>query len=144
MAKDKNYTNTIIIVSFISIVFFGIFGKVAEMGVMTTFTFIILFFLNIDKFKSIKAGSLEAELEDAVKEAYATIEQLKEISSSSAKASISTIINSYSLNTENDIVIHDELIVNLKNIGVSQTKIEEIDKNWPEYLKEIESVKQTV
>ena len=40
---------------------------------------VTILIINIDKLKSIKAFGLEAEMKDAIKEAYATIEQMKEL-----------------------------------------------------------------
>jgi len=59
--------------------FFGYQGKAAEMGLTIVAGALGLAFLNLDRFRSIKAAGFEAQLRDAVSEAYATTEHVKSI-----------------------------------------------------------------
>lgn len=56
---------------------FGFMDKPAQMGLTIAAAFVGLAFLNLDRIRRFKAGSLEAEMRDAVEQAYATIEEMK-------------------------------------------------------------------
>ena len=58
---------------------FGYFGKPTEMSLAIVGGAITAAFLNIDKMSRFKGAGFEAEMKEAVKEAYATIENLKEL-----------------------------------------------------------------
>jgi DNA-directed RNA polymerase subunit F len=59
--------------------YFGYIGKAAEMGLAIAAGALTVMFLNLDKFQSFSAAGVQAELKKTVEEAYATIEQIKEI-----------------------------------------------------------------
>ena len=72
--------------SFISVVVilvpglsFGALGKSVEMGLAVAAGAIAAAFINIDKFEHFKGAGFEAQMKKAVEEAYATIENLREI-----------------------------------------------------------------
>ncbi|GLX68324.1 hypothetical protein [Paenibacillus glycanilyticus] len=58
---------------------FGAFGKTAEMGLSLLVGAVAGAFLNLDKFAEFKGGGFEAKLKEAVHEAYATIDNMKEV-----------------------------------------------------------------
>jgi len=60
-------------------ILFGIFRSPKEMGIAVTAIVLALFFSNIDKFSRFKGAGIEADLKTVVDEAYAAIEQLKEL-----------------------------------------------------------------
>jgi uncharacterized protein (UPF0333 family) len=59
--------------------YFGYVGKSIEMGLAIVAGSIAGAFLNLDKFESFKGAGFEAELKKAVDEAYATLDNLKEV-----------------------------------------------------------------
>ena len=62
-----------------SIFIFGLKKMPVEMGIAVTGSLVFLAFSNLDKFSKFKGAGFEAELKDTVKEANATIENLKTI-----------------------------------------------------------------
>ncbi|WML49174.1 hypothetical protein RCG23_03525 [Neobacillus sp. PS3-34] len=71
--------------------YFGYFGKPTEMGLAIAAGAIAVIFLNPDKFQSFSAASVQAELRKTVEEAYASIEQIKEIATPSIWTSITNL-----------------------------------------------------
>jgi DNA-directed RNA polymerase subunit F len=59
--------------------YFGIIGKPTEMGLAVVAGAIAASFINIDKIQRFKGAGFEAEMKKAVEEAYATVENLKEL-----------------------------------------------------------------
>jgi hypothetical protein len=62
-----------------SVFVFGLKGMAAEMGIAVTASGIFLAFANLDKFSEFKGAGFEAKLREAVNEANATIDNLKEV-----------------------------------------------------------------
>jgi hypothetical protein len=62
-----------------SVFVFGLKGMAAEMGIAVAASGIFLAFANLDKFSEFKGAGFEAKLREAVDEANATIENLKEV-----------------------------------------------------------------
>ncbi|PEJ57983.1 hypothetical protein CN692_10865 [Bacillus sp. AFS002410] len=60
-------------------IYFGYIGKPTEMGLAIAAGAITVIFINLNKFQSFSAAGVQAELKKTVEEAYATIEQIKEI-----------------------------------------------------------------
>ncbi len=58
---------------------FGIFKGAKEMTVIAGAIAVALFFANLDKFSYFKGGGVEARLKEAVDEAYAALEELKDL-----------------------------------------------------------------
>lgn len=114
----------------------GIFGwneQPVEMGLIVVTGAVTLFFLNINKFTRFKAGSIEAEMKQVVEDAHATLEQLRNVAATSAKATLNslmaeTFMSGSSLRQR--LEIHDQLIGNLNSIGVSASRVEEADEMW--------------
>jgi hypothetical protein len=59
--------------------YFGYIGKPTEMGLAIAAGALTVIFLNIDKFQSFSAAGVQAELKKAVEDAYAKVEELKEL-----------------------------------------------------------------
>lgn len=111
----------------------GLLGKPTEMGIMVVACAICLAFLNIDKLQRFKGAGFEAEMKKAVDDANATIEQLGNVAAMSAKATLTSLMASNfmsgtTLKTRLDL--HDQIISNLREIGVSEGKIDEADEMW--------------
>lgn len=108
-------------------------GKPAEMGLIIVAGAIGLAFLNTDKIQRFKGAGFEAEMKKAVEDANATIEQLRNVATTSAKATLTSLMadNFFDGTTlKNRLELHDQLISNLKDIGVSKHQIEEADEMW--------------
>ncbi|MCU8356817.1 hypothetical protein M2G48_20800 [Vibrio vulnificus] len=63
----------------VSVFLFGLKGMTAEMGIAVAASCVFLAFANLDKFTKFKGAGFEAELREAVSEANATINELKEL-----------------------------------------------------------------
>lgn len=114
-------------------VMFGLLGKPAEMGLIIVAGAIVLAFFNIDKIQKFKGAGFEAEMKRAVDEANATIEQLREVAATSAEAILTDLMagNFFDGTTlETRLNLHDQLIVNLKEIGASNRQIQKADRMW--------------
>ena len=112
---------------------FGLLGKSTEMGLIIVAGAIGLAFLNIDKIEMFKGGGFEAKMKQAVKDANATIEQLRNVATTSARATLTSLMaaNFMSGTTlKNRLELHDQLISNLADIGASKRQIEEADEMW--------------
>ncbi|MFA6546883.1 MAG: hypothetical protein WCS99_20875 [Limisphaerales bacterium] len=75
----KHLTQALIVALVIVPVLLGIYRGTEEMAIATGAIVLALFFANLDKFSRFKGAGIEAELRTAVNEAYAAIEQLKEL-----------------------------------------------------------------
>ncbi len=114
-------------------VMFGLMGKPKEMALTILVCSIALCFINIDKINKFKAGSFEAEMKATVDEANATIKQLREVASTFAEATLTNLMASTfvgGMTMKQRLLLHDQLIVNLKDIGASDKQIARADKMW--------------
>lgn len=86
--KEKNYRaikniiNKLICMGIIMLptIYFGIYGKTVEMGLAIVASSITCSFINLDKIAKFKGAGFEAEMREAVNEAYTTIDMLKKTS----------------------------------------------------------------
>ncbi len=93
----------------------------------------VLTFTNIDKIQWFKIAGFEAEMKKVVHEANATIEQLRNIATTSARATITSLMADNfidGMTLKNQLELHDQLISNLEKIGASKQQIEEADEMW--------------
>lgn len=74
-------------------VLFGVLGTPAEMGLGIVASGLAAAFINIDKMQRFKGGGFEAEMREAVDEAYATIETLRQL----AKTFISSTLHNLTM-----------------------------------------------
>lgn len=70
---------------------FGWFGKTAEMGVIVVACSLALCFANLHRIESFKGAGFEAQMRNAVEEAYATLERLQEMVRPVARANIANV-----------------------------------------------------
>jgi hypothetical protein len=83
-----------VIVIIIPAIIFGWIGKTTEMGLMIVAGSITAAFLNINSIQRFKGAGFEAEMKKAVEEAYATIDNLKEMSIPLIVSTLNTVIYS--------------------------------------------------
>ncbi|WP_052675912.1 hypothetical protein [Paenibacillus sp. IHBB 10380] len=128
--KKKYIGVTITILSVLLILgpslFFGFIGKPAEMGVALAAGALAAAFLNLDKLQKFKGAGIEFELKQAVKEAQATIENLKEFTdplfvSSIKIMSVGMTWDGIPENIQHDIVRKIEKITDGNNVSVDVT-----------------------
>jgi hypothetical protein len=108
----------------------GIFRSPKEMGIAVAAIGLALFFSNIDKFSRFKGAGFEAELKTAVNEAYAAIEQLKDLGLSLS----GPIIDELAISGRMLQYIHlkyklervAKIAATLRKLGASQEEIEEV------------------
>ena len=111
----------------------GIWAKKTVIWSIVVGGAIVLTFANIDKIQRFKIAGIEAEMRKAVLEANATIEQLRNVATTSARATITSLMASNfisGMTIKNRLELHDQLISNLEKIGASKQQIEEADEMW--------------
>ncbi|MCZ2808750.1 MAG: hypothetical protein O2V44_05295 [Candidatus Bathyarchaeota archaeon] len=86
MNKFLNIVGFLLLIA--SVFVFGLKGMAAEMGIAVAASGIFLAFANLDKFSEFKGAGFEAKLKEAVSEANATIENLKEVAKPLIKTSL--------------------------------------------------------
>ncbi|MGV1098718.1 hypothetical protein ACUUL3_04825 [Thiovibrio sp. JS02] len=114
-------------------VLFGLKGMPTEMGIIVAAGAICLSFLNIDKIERFKGAGFEAEMKKAVAEANATVEQLREVAATSAKAILTDLMAGNfmdGMTLEKRLELHDQVIASLKGIGASENQIRNADEMW--------------
>ena len=70
----------------------GFWGKKTGMWSIVVAGATVLTFANIDKIQRFKIAGIEAEMRKAVQEANATIEQLRSVATTSARATITSLM----------------------------------------------------
>lgn len=99
---------------------------------------ICLVFSNIQIFKWFKIGSFEAQIQNKIDEANATITQLRTVSSITSEVLLSSILDDIffeGMTYEQKISYHDKIISNLVDIGIKREDIENIERNWIKGIK---------
>jgi len=87
----------------------------------------------VEDIAELSLGPLRAKMRDTIREANATIEQLRNVSTTSAKAILTDLMaggfmGSMSLRTRLDL--HDQIVSALKEIGASETAIKNSKEMW--------------
>lgn len=98
----------------------------------------LMLMANIDRLSSFKAGPLEAQLREAVREAYATIEELKSTAKLNAKAVFFQLASSQFIGGtkfSQKMAIRDEVVGLLERIGFNQLEIIEAEKDWRDAIR---------
>lgn len=130
---NKNTNKVVCFALLLIVVIFGFLSKTQEMWALTATGFVVLCFLNLSMFKSIKAVGLEAELQQVVNEANATVSQLKELAKVTAESTLSTIMEGNffdGMTLARRLELHDSIISQLKIIGVADDEIEKVEHYW--------------
>jgi hypothetical protein len=128
----NDLTQKLIVALVLVPILLSIFRGAKDMGIAATAICVALFFANLDKFSRFKggAGGIEAELRTAVNEAYAAIEQLKELGLSLS----SPIVDELAVSGRMLQYIHlkyklarvAKIAETLKKLGASEKEIEEV------------------
>ena len=133
--KDRTLTVLVCLVILVLAVMFGLKAMPTEMGIIVVAGAIFLSFLHIDKIQRFKGAGFEAEMRQAVEEANATVHQLRDVATTSTKATLTTLMASSfgfqnGMNLSSKLDLHDKLISDLKKIGASEQQIEHADEMW--------------
>lgn len=129
------YLNLIVgfLIIIVPVTLFGFWGKKTGMWLIVVAGATVLTFANIDKIQRFKIAGIEAEMKKVVHEANATIEQLRNVATTSARATITSLMADNFIDAialKDRLELHDQLISNLEKIGVSKQQIEEADEMW--------------
>ena len=132
------YLNLIVgvLIIIVPVTLLGFWGKKNGMWSIVVAGATVLTFSNIEKIQRFKIAGFEAEMkkvDKVVQEANATIEQLRNVATTSARATITSLmannfIDDFAL--KNQLELHDQLISNLEKIGASKQQIGEADEMW--------------
>lgn len=144
----------VISISFIilPIIVFGILDQSDNMAIGLTAGLACALFINIDKFKSFRIGALEAELKDAIKEANATITQLKDMAEPLMDYTLANITRGdriMGVNAEDKDRFYKKIIKNYKDFDIKSkysTELLELTKNTihESFLWEIYSCSESI
>lgn len=131
----ESYLNLIvgIFIIIVPLILLGFWGKKNGTWSIVVAGAIVLTFANIDKIQRFKIAGIEAEMRKAVLDANATIEQLRNVATTSARATITSLMADNfiaGITLKNRLELHDQLISNLEKIGASKQQIEEADEMW--------------
>lgn len=80
-----------ILLIFVPTIYFGYMGQTVEMGLAIVAGAVTSAFINLDKFERFSGAGFEAELRKAVSEAYATLDNLKEVSKPLMKVTLTNL-----------------------------------------------------
>lgn len=111
----------------------GLLGKPTEMGLIIIAGSISIAFLNIDRIQRFKGAGFEAEMRQAVEEAHATLDQLRNLAVASTESSLTTLMaGSFmsGISSEKRLDVHDRLIQTLKELGVKRSEIDKAEHLW--------------
>jgi hypothetical protein len=114
-------------------VLFGLLGKPTEMALIIVASAIALAFINIDRIQKFKGGGFEAEMREVIKEASATIDQLRDVACAGAEPTLTSLMagNFMSgISLEMRLESHDRLILKLQEIGASTSQVAVADALW--------------
>lgn len=125
MSKFLNFVGFILLIT--SVFVFGLKGMATEMGVAVVASSIFLAFANLDKFSEFKGAGFEAKLREAVNEANATIENLKEVAKPLIKTNLFVLSKSGrfsegAFNKSHDV--YDQLAELQRKIGLEGQDLE--------------------
>lgn len=95
----------------------------------------IVFVSRLDEIAELSLGPVKAKMREVINEANAKIEQVQKIAKDIAKPTLATLMAGNfgfqdGMNLEKRLRLHDEMIANLEEIGISEEDIFQIDENW--------------
>ncbi|EGQ8002316.1 hypothetical protein [Vibrio vulnificus] len=118
----------------VSVFLFGLKGMTAEMGIAVAASCVFLAFANLDKFTKFKGAGFEAELREAVSEANATINELKELAKPLIRTNFEILAQANRMQGSNFEKTHD-LFDQLQSLQVKfQLEDTEIEKSKNSYI----------
>jgi len=128
--------NIIFIVSLFLFAFGGVLSYKNKTGsAIATYgaAILCLVFVYLGKFESFEGLGIKAKMKEQIREADATIKQLREISAVSSEATLTNLMaGSFmgGMKSEKRFELHDKIIDSLKKIGANQDQINEIESDW--------------
>lgn len=93
----------------------------------------VVFASKIAVIDELSLGPLRAKMREKIREADASIKQLREISAVSSEVTLTNLMADTfmdGISLEKRLELHDKIIDSLKKIGVSKDQIAEADSNW--------------
>lgn len=117
----------------VSVFLFGLKGMAVEMGIAVAASGIFLAFSNLEKFSKFKGAGFEAELKEAVNEANATIEQLKEVAAPLLITSLELLASNGRWGDDDSNKGHklfDRLFTLQEKIGLTSKEIKETTNHY--------------
>lgn len=110
-------------------IYFGMKKQVKEMWAIIVAGFLAMTFCNLDRFVRFKAPGFEAEIQQRINEAYATMENLRELAVDVVEPVLTLLIMQdrmlQYLSRETKIEIKEEIVQSLSRLDVPQSKIKE-------------------
>lgn len=93
----------------------------------------VIFIAKLDDIAELSLGPVKAKMRETIREALATLDQLREIAVTSARATLTdSMAGNFMSGTtlKNRLELHDQIIESLISIGVPQKKIDEATVMW--------------
>jgi len=93
----------------------------------------VTFMARIDDITEISLGPVKAKMRETIKEAYVTIEELRNVAAISAKAILTDIMAGTfvgGMNLKTRLSLHDQIITSLKEIKASENAIKDAEEMW--------------
>lgn len=131
---NKNLINAFAsVVMIVLAMYLAITGKPKEMALIIIACSICIAFLNIDSIQRFKGAGFEAQMRDTIKEANATVDQLRKLAAASTESTLTTSMagNFFDGTTlETRVALHDKLVKTLVDLGVPKKQIDESRAMW--------------
>lgn len=95
----------------------------------------ITFISKLDEIAELSLGPVKAKMRETILQATATIEQVQSIAKNISETTLTSLMAgnfgfSDGLNLEARLNLHDRMLESLKEIGISETDISELDEKW--------------
>ena len=136
------YTTIIIVLFLFSTILFLIYNqRTNEIFKVVVGFSVCLLFLNIHSIKkfSFGLGGVKTEMQETIAEANATIKQLRIVAATTGEVVLSDLMSGIfafgGISVEERIRLHDQIVSNLKDIGVKDSEIKKTEDNWIKGLK---------
>jgi hypothetical protein len=111
----------------------ALLGKPTEMGLIIVAGAIATAFLNIDRIQRFKGAGFEAEMRQAVEQAHASVDELRNLAAISAESILTTLMAGnfmHGMTLAKRVDLHDRLINSLQGLGVPQPQINAAEEMW--------------
>ena len=101
---------------------------------------LIMFFTKLDSIAEFSIGPIKARMKEKIKEAVATIDQLRKVAASIANSNLSQLIYSEyiaGMPLKEKLRTHDELIEQLRDAGLSDDDLQLANKGWKQGISSV-------
>lgn len=111
-------------------------GDLAAAGTGLTAGLVFLLASSIERFEVLKGLGVEArtrKLDDAITQANATVEQLRDLAAAVSQVTLTELMSSSFFDgatLATRLSLHDKLLATLKKLDLSSAQMEEADSNW--------------